>query len=568
MNSHQPQPQPQQQLLHHHHHHHHRQHQIQANDPVAQLVGSGLISPTHSNQAPIQQQHQQSQPQQKNQILPLLLSPSLIPNSNEQIEQVEVEPSLDQVINLENEFSDTSNMLSNIEGNAGPPLGGHLQQHSGDIDTGRRSSCLADNQLSSSSEDLLNLLLELDHEPSGLIGFDCDNQIDQDERAGIENIRKQLMSCEVQSEQQQPASGSMSPIIGQMAYQPPQQPPTSQQNQTSIHQQPATVVTQQLITQTAPVISHHQQQQMSTSNQTHHQQLPADQPIMYGLYSTNSMSTVPVSSSGQPYTPQQQHVARISQASNAPTMSNSPSPSWQQPQLSYSPQNQHNNSRSQSQRPIQHHHTIHPQKHSVPHQTATSPQMQQQLHSTLTSSSTSQPVSPSTTEPSPVVKKNPLLNAQLVNSRGPTISQGRFMSSPTNVLNQNPILNAKLSQSPFLGTSPDGSVIGSPVSRGFVQPHRQSPNFDFNVSPQQQHQPQNAQQHLVVYGPGDQQNTQQLQSNLPIFGSPTTPNISTIGNTGINECSSQQVKQDIQRKVQPKQLQTTSLLKQLLSDDN
>lgn len=564
MNSHQPQPQDQQQQQHiHQSHQHHQQHQIhQPHHSQAASLGSSLITQVQNNQAP-QIQPFQTQPQ-KNQILPLLLSPSLTPNSNERTDQADIEH-VDRVIDLENEFSDTSPMLSNVELNTGSTLS-HQRQQSSDIDAGRRSSCQIDNQLSSSSEDLLNLLLELDHEPAGMIGFDCDHQIDQDEKAGIENIRKQLMSCDVQSERQQ-ASGSMSPIVGQVVY-PPQQPSTTQQSQTNIHQPPATVVTQQLITQTAPVISPHQQQ-LSNSPQTHHQQLPADQSMLFGLYSTNTMGNVPVSSSGQSYTTQQQqHVTRISQASTVSTMSNSPSPSWQHPQpTTYSPQNQHNNSRSQSQRQVQHVHAIRTPKHSVPRPTTTSPQ--QQLHPNLRDSSSSQPVSPSTTEPSPVVKRNPLLNAQLVNSRGPSLNQGRFMSSPTHVLNQNPILNAKLSQSSLPGGNTDGPVVGSPVGQRFVQQSRQSPNFDYEVTSQQ---PQNAQQHMVVYGPSEQ--TQQHHGNIQIFGSLTAPNISSSATgpargSGPDDGSIQQVKQEIRRKVQPpKQSPTTSLLKQLLSDDN
>lgn len=575
MNSHQHQPQPQsrpqqpqpQQQQHQHHHQHLQQHRQLQPHHSGTIESSGMVSAQthHSNQLV----HSLSQPQ-KNQLLPLLLSSSSNPNSNEQLEQADIDHELvnDRIIGLDNDFSDTSPMLTTtttVEGNAGSMMS-HQQQKPGDMNTGRRSSCQVDNQLSSSSEDLLNLLLELDREPSGLIGFHGDSQIDQDERAGIENIRKQLMSCEVQSEQNQTATGGMSPIISQMVY-PPQQPPTTaQRNQTPIHQQSTTVVTQQLITQTAPVIPHHQQsQQMSTSSSTlHHQQRAADQSMLFGMYSTNTMSTVPVSTSGQPFTPQpQQHVTRISQASTLPTLSNSPSPSWQQQQLSpYSPQNQHNNSRSQSQRPIQHHHTIHTQN-SVPHQPTTSPQ----LHATLRDTSSSQPVSPSTTEPSPVVKKNPLLNAQLVNTRVPPMNQGRFLTSPTNVLNQNPILNAKLSQGPFVPGA-ETSVIGSPVNQRFVQSPQQSQNFSYDVASQQP----NA--HSVVFGSNEQQ-TQQLQSNMRVFGSPSPSNIgsacnvpTSIGSTSPSEGSSQHLKHDIRRKVQSKQPQTTSLLKQLLSDDS
>lgn len=428
---------------------------------------------------------------------------------------------IEQVISLENEYSDTSDAMANVDNNLGIIMGHQQpQQHRlGDINlTG--ASCMPDsNQLSSSSEDLLNLLLEFDREPSNLIGLDGGQQLDPDEKAGIENIRKQLMSCEVQSDQ-------------------PQHHNT-----------------------TAPVIPHH----LANPGPSQHR-LSVDQSLLHGSY-----SNLPV---------------RISQSNPMSIVSNSPSPSWQQPQLSpYSPQTPQHNNTSQQQHPTM-----------QQHQTTTSPQMQQLHHPLQRGSQSVSP--PTTTEPSPVVKKNPLLNAQLVNSRPPSITPTRFMNNQTNVLNQNPILNAKLSQSPFVSNS--GVTVGSQVNSSlnpqprFIPQQTQQSNFSYDVTQQQQSQ-QNAQQHtppqqtghMSMYRPSDQQ--QQQQQTNQIFRTTTAANAG-IGPGGANACIclsneaspmsmgntspsgglSQQVKQEIRRKVQQprQQPQTTSLLKQLLSDDN
>lgn len=593
MNSHHQQQQPHQPQPHHHQQqqHHHQQQQAQIMGPIvssgsmtiSQQAPGNQTTATHlQQQTTTTQQQTQSQPQQqKSQILPLLLSPrppSLTPNSSDQIEQSENdhEQVIDQVISLENEYSDTSGMLASVDTNTSILLG-NQQQHNqlGDINiSGGICNLPESNQFSSSSEDLLNLLLEFDREPSNLIGLGNSQQLDQDEKVGIETIRKQLMSCEVQSDQSQQHqnTNSMSPIVNQMTCQPQQQARTSQQQScNSIHQQQR--VTQQLVSQTAPVISHHQQQshQMSAPIPSQHQ-VSADQSMIHGSYSNVPISTVPVSSSGQSYAPQQsqqqqqQHVSnRISQSNPMAITSNSPSPSWQPPQLSpYSPQNLHNNPRTPSQRQGQEHHTIHQQQQPHPmqqHPTTTSPQMQQ-LHHPLQQRSPSQSVSPpATTEPSPVVKKNPLLNAQLVNSRAPSITPTRFMNSQTNVLNQNPILNAKLSQSSFV-TNNIGSIVGSPVNQSlnpqsrFIPQNQQSPNFNFDMTQQQQ---QSTNQTIFRTTP---------TSVGSISSSAGTP--MNMGNTSPSGgITSQQVKQEIRRKVQPKQQhQTTSLLKQLLSDDN
>lgn len=579
----------QQQQPHHHHQqqqHHHQQQQAQIMGPI---VSSGSM--TTSQQAPgnqttathihqpttATQQQTQSQPQQqKTQILPLLLSPrlpSLTPNSSDQIEPSENDHDqiIDQVISLENEYSDTSGMLASVDTSTGILLG-NQQQHNqlGDINISSGICNIPEsNQFSSSSEDLLNLLLEFDREPSNLIGLGNSQQLDQDEKVGIENIRKQLMSCEVQSDQSQQNqnTNSMSPIVNQMTYQPQQQARTTQQQSCSnVHQQQR--VTQQLVSQTAPVISHHQQQQshqMSTPIPSQQHQVSADQSMIHGSYSNVPISTVPVSSSGQSYASQQQsqqsqqqqqHVSnRISQTNSLAITSNSPSPSWQPPQLSplYSPQNLHNDPRTPSQRQGQQHHTIHQQQQQHP---------MQQLHHPLQQRSPSQSVSPpATTEPSPVVKKNPLLNAQLINSRAPSITPTRFMNSQANVLNQNPILNAKLSQSSYV-TNNSGSIVGtSPVNPSlnpqsrFIPQNQQPSNFNFDMTQQQQ----STNQTIFRTTPTS------VGSINSSCGAPMN-----MGNTSPSGgITSQQMKQEIRRKVQPKQQhQTTSLLKQLLSDDN
>lgn len=551
-----------------------------------QAVGPSVLSQDMCNQ-PTTQHH--IQPQQKSHLLPLLLSPR--PTSlksadqSDQAQQPDIDHDqiIEQVISLENEYSDLT--------------GG---------------SCMPDsNQLSSSSEDLLNLLLEFDRDSSNMLSSGV-QQLDQDEKVGIETIRKQLMSCEVQSDQLNSSPNGMSSAFNQIiSSNQQQQVRTTQQSQhNQVHHG---VQQQQLISQTAPVISHQQpQHQLSTPGllQQRQQQLPqhhrlsVDQTLLHGSYSNTHLgNAVPVSSSGHSYNHQQhQSIARISQSTPMSIDNNSPSPSWQQPQLSpYSPQT--DPTRPPSQR--QHHHPTMQQQHSIqPHQqppttstTTTSPQMQQ-LHHPSQTRSPSQSISPPiNSEPSPVVKKNPLLNAQLVNSRTPSITPTRFINNPTNVLNQNPILNSKLSQSPFVTSS--CVTVGSPVNsslnnpqptRYIPQQQQQSPhqqqqsNFNYDTIPQQQ----NAQQHtppqsgyMSMYGQhGDrqQQTTQMYRaSNVtttantcsPHGGGPHLIMSSTSPSSGGGGLS-QQVKQEIRKKVQqPKQQhQTTSLLKQLLSDDN
>ena len=458
-------------------------------------------------------------------------------------------------------------------------------------------------QLSSSSEDLLNLLLEFDRDSSTLISGD--HPLDQDEKTGIETIRKQLMSCEVQSEQiQHQHNDSMSPIgVNPMACLP-QQPQHHQQH------------TQQLISQTAPIIPNHQQQHHpSLTNPTlseqhqrqqmpqHHQRLSVDQSLLNGPYSGTPVNFVPVSTSSQAYMPQQQqhqNVSRTNQTNNPiSTVNNSPSPSWQQNQQSISPfspqQNHHQQQQHQPHKPQQ-------QRQNHPNATTSSPQLHQQLqqhhHPLQQQRSPSQSVSPpvtantatinvATSEPSPVVKKNPLLNAQLVNSRAPSLTPTRFLGNQTNFLNQNPILNSKLSQSPFVTTNSPGAIT-SPVNPSLnPQPNRFMPQqqqqvastFGYDVTTQQQQQQQQQQQHpahhttsqttgqINLYGQsGDQQQGQlQATTNNPLYRPTSAASMrdNTTSPSGGN--LNQQVKQEIRRKVQH---QTTSLLKQLLSDDN
>jgi hypothetical protein len=166
------------------------------------------------------------------------------------------------------------------------------------------------------------------------------------------------------------------------------------------------------------------------------------------------------------------------------------------------------------------------------------------------------------------------------------------MNNQTNVLNQNPILNSKLSQSPFVTSS--CVTVGSPVNPSlnpqptrFIpqqqqSPHQQHSNFNYDIPQQQQ---QNAQQHtppqtgyMSMYGHGDrQQQTTQMYKASDVTTTANTysphgrgPHL-IMGSTSPNSGGlSHQVKQEIRKKVQqPKQQhQTTSLLKQLLSDDN
>lgn len=545
---------------------------------------------------------------------------------------------LEQVIGLENDFSDNTHATSMMESDTiytpsmdqhqhhhhppQQPLQQQQQQASMPTDLNALANDVAgsgglcslgdSNQLSTSSEDLLNLLLEFDREPSAMLGIETDTQ---DEKVGIETIRKQLMGCEVQSDQQEQqhhhqqaqTTNSMSSIVNH------------QMNSCQSNQQQANITQQQqhqqqlVSQQSTPVIpssihQQHQQLQQTSIPSTSASQMNPDQSLLHGSYSNVSISPVPISSSGpsqQPQyhtTQQHQHAPRISQSNPMSIVSNSPSPSWQQPQLSpYSPhgqqqQQQHNNNtRTPSQRQSHPMHQNQAQQHQLQN-LATSPQMQQLQQQTqpLQQRSPSQSVSPpATTEPSLVVKKNPLLNAQLINSRAPSITPTRFVNSQqttTSVLNQNPILNAKLSQSPFVTNIP--GTISSPVNpsldpqaRFMPQPQQptpqQNPNFNYDMT-QQQHQ--NAQQqrtsqqsvNVTLYGHSDQQ---QHQTTNQIFRSTSNlvndgggvDSLNAMGNTSPSGRLSQQVKQEIRKKVQqPKQQQhqPTSLLKQLLSDDN
>ena len=584
--------------------------QQQAPHPIG-----NVLSPSQCNQQTSHIQQQASQQQQKSQLLPLLLSPrppsirstSADHNVAQQNDDTDHDQIVEQVISLENDFNgDASNNTTNVDDNLGLMLGHQThrtpqqQPQLSDNNSNVAPFLLETNQFSSSSEDLLNLLLEFDKEPSQMMCL-SGQQMDQDDKVGIETIRKQLMSCEMQSEQvQNHNTNSMSPtILNQMNCQP------------QISQQVATQ--QQPLSQTAPVISHHQQPQHQVSGlarqqqqQIPHQRLSVDQSLLHGPYSHLPVGTVPISSSSQSYTnQQQQHVAGLSQSNPMSIVNNSPSPSWQQPQLSpYSPQTSTSNqsrvlTQRQSHPSMQHQQQQSSRSHQMQqHAPNTSPQLQQtQLHHSMPQRSPSQSVSPpATTEPSPVVKKNPLLNAQLVNSRAPSITQARFLGSPTNVLTQNPILNAKLSQGPFIANN--GGTIGSPVNPSLTpQPRyiQQQSSFDYDIA--QQPQQQNAQQHtppqtghMSLYRPGDQplQQQQQQQPQPPQQQQTTTTTAgqtfrtTNVASAGIGRGSpmnmgstspvgalSQQVKQEIRRKVQqPKQHQTTSLLKQLLSDND
>lgn len=417
------------------------------------------------------------------------------------------------------------------------------------------------NQFSSSSEDLLNLLCELERGSTNLLGLSDGQQLDEDEKVKIENIRKQLMSCEVQS------------------------PDLLQQHQQNHQQQQQQQLSQQLPQQIPP------QQQLPQQQQQQHQTTPQHVNLQ-----SNSMYIVNTSS---------------------------PSPSWQQqqqaqqPMSPYSPQQQSHNTNPRStptsQRLLPN--VIHTQQQQSPQQhppmqlptAETSPQLQQMQQQQQQHRSPSQSVSPPATksnnsttlasnEPSPVVKKNPLLNAQLVNTRPTCITPTRFMSQvQTSVLHQNPILNAKLSQGshPITGNVGDTSCnvggVVSPVNPQLslspqpryiqqqTQPQQNS-NFNFDIS----RQPQNAQthtpQHINHYAPGDRQ--QQSAGNQVFRTTNLTSGICSPDSVSLGMrdtisptvgLSSQQVKQEIRRKVQqqPKQQhQPTSLLKQLLSDDN
>ena len=575
------------------------------------MMGSAGIDQDLCNQSAshIQQQSHQQQPpshqHQKSQLLPLLLSPrppsNLKVGSAEEAEQrgSDHDQIIEQVISLENEFNDASGTMASVDDNLGLMMSQQSQPHQMEDVNLVGSTCIADNnQLSDSSEDLLNILLQFDKEPSNLVGLGNNQQLDPDERVGIETIRKQLMSCEVQSDQAQHQSSSMSPILNQLTCssttQHDQRATIQYHQRHSVHSQP------QLVSQTAPVILHHQQpqHQLSTpgpsqaAQQAQHR-LSVDQSLLHSSYSNEPVSSVPVSSSGQSYAPQQhQNVARLAQSNPMSIVSNSPSPSWQQPQLSpYSPQNQqHSSSRTT---PSQRQGQQQQQPHSIQqHQTTTSPQLQH-LHHPVQRRSPSQSVSPpATNEPSPVVKKNPLLNAQLVNSRPPSITPTRFMNTQANVLNQNPILNSKLSQSPFVTNT--AATVGNPMNPSlstqprFIQQPQQQSSFNFDIT-QQPHQQQNAQQHtppqtghMSLYRTSDQ--TQQQQSSFrtttTTAAAAATGTASGVGGGGSSQVAmgsstspvggfSQQVKQEIRKKVQqPKQQQTTSLLKQLLSDDN
>lgn len=562
-------------------------HQPQSNQMINSLINTTSMNQDLCNQA-TQQHLMQPQQQQKSQLLPLLLSPAptslKTPDHSDQPES-DHDQIIDQVISLENDYSDPSGAIANVDN-----LGMVMTQQSqhrlmSDRPNLTNSQCVNDgNQLSNSSEDLLNILLEMDRDSS----TGGNHQLDQDEKVGIETIRKQLMGCEVQLDQMiQQNTNSMSPILNQYssshvshqagtAHQPHLMAHVQQQQQ------------QQLIPQTAPVISPHQQQsqhQISTSQRQQqppqHHRLSVDQTLLHGPYSNSHLGSVPVSSSGQSYTSQPHlNISRISQSTPMSIDNNSPSPSWQQPQLSpFSPPTQHNDP---TRPPSQH------RQHAVmQHSATTSPQIQQ-LHNSLQRRSPSQSISPpATTEPSPVVKKNPLLNAQLVNSRNPLITPSRFMNSQS-VLNQNPILNSKLSQGTYVTSS--CSTVGSPVNAGlnsqprFIseqQTRQQQSNFNYDITQQQ-----NAQQHatqtgyMSMYSHGDHQQQQQPTNQMFRTSTVTTTASSCVPQTGVPHMTmgstspsgglSQQVKQEIRKKVQqPKQQhQTTSLLKQLLSDDN
>jgi len=451
------------------------------------------------------------------------------------------------------------------------------------------------NQLSFSSEDLLNLLLEFDKDSPNL---NSNITLDQDEKVGIETIRKQLMSCEVQSDhlplqpQQQDGTPSISSPVTYQAHQTQQHPSSAlHQHQSTQHQQ-----SQQLISQTAPVIPTHQQnpplltglslQQQRHQLPQHHQRLSVDQSLLNGLYSASPVNFVPVSSSSQSFSPQHQHqnVTRICQSNNSSIDNPSPSPSWQQSQQSMSPfspqPNQHLQQQPSTPKPAQHHSggvtATHLQHHLQQHH----PQPRSPSQSVSPPvTTTSNPAL--TSEPSPVVKKNPLLNAQLVNSRAPLLTPSRFLINQPNVLHQNPILNSKLSRSPFSPTS--SAVVQNSLDQNsqqqtdrYIQPHshRATSNFDYDLN-----QPTNAR--MGVYRHSSEQPRLQLQSVDQMYVSrPDASIASNVSSSVVTQPMmalgsgidpNQQMKQDLRRKVQQSkqpQQPTTSLLKQLLSDDN
>lgn len=278
-----------------------------------------------------------------------------------------------------------------------------------------------------------------------------------------------------------------------------------------------------------------------------------------GLRAGYTDMTSPVSTSSQPY------ASTIRDSASTPT--------WQQ--SSYvTQQNSSNVIASSNIRQQQQQHQI-PQ-HSIQTSCATSSSSSsstslQVRHQTQAKTSASQSISPqASAEPSPVVRKNPLLNAQLVNSRGINASN-RFSvpiggGNTADVLNQNPILNAKLSQGQgFLTDNNDinqTSNLNVSPQPGYIQrPQTLSNQNNYNIK-QQQYYHQNQ---MGIYGLSSDQpsnNIFRTSTTSPCLTSDASYNTGMTSPIGLSE----PVKPEIRRKT-GHQATTTSLLKQLLSEE-
>jgi len=511
------------------------------------------------------------------------------------------------------------------------------------------------NQLSLSSEDLLDLLLEFDKDSPNLsTGIQA---LDQDEKTGIEIIRKQLMSCEVQSEQnqqlqhqrigsinEQHLTDDISTLVDDTSCQNRQhlqQQPTShnitiRQHQQSLQQHRRPL---QLVAQAGPAgISHLQQQQQQhyspgpdhEQNQHHRQGAQTiEQSVSNDPYSRLEVDYAPVRILNQVSLAQQGHTQQVQQhpgsrqLGSATMMSRdeAQSPSWQQTesrQQSISPfmaSIHHHQSpvNPQQRHQNQHHHDILATSPQL-HQRLQQSQQQQQHQRTGPSQSVSPPVATTIipiiesvpSEPSPVVKKNPLLNAQLVNSRVPSsVTPTRFLTGnqigPS--ANKSDLKHQSNPCSPFMssgnisaGTSPvDPSLHPQGI---YVQQRPSYSIYNSGLNPPQ------SSENMRIYGNDSdhqqqqQQHSQSVETVDQFYGTSslstgcllTSPSHNTPSTNPTSHPSpqplmpmednisprgghlGQQVKQEIRRKVQQPKLsshhQTTSLLKQLLSDDN